>query len=257
MKIGVIIPAAGSGRRMGPGVWKPLLPLGGVPILARAMLPFQRLPEVKEILPVVPERMMDLCLADVVEAFRVTKVKRLAPGGKERQDSVFKGLDLLGEGFDLILIHDGVRPLVSEGFIRNLIAELKGCDAVVPALRVFDTLKEVNPEGWVVRTVDRQNLWLIQTPQVFRPDVLRKAHLSAGAAGRYGTDDGTLVEWIGGKVKAVPGDPSNLKITTPEDLRLAEILIQRRRAPSQEEADRPAGGTDRTGQQTPRRRAGS
>lgn len=225
MSLHVLIPAAGSGRRIGAGVNKQYLELGDRPILAHTLIRLARLTEVDSLTLVVPEAEIDQCRAEIVARYQIDKVAGIVAGGAERQDSVRLGLaGLAAAEDDLVLVHDGVRPFFPSDRIPALVATAREVGAALFAIPAQDTIKEVR-EGRVERTLDRRALWLVQTPQAFRYATLRDAHRRAHAAGYQGTDDASLVEWCGGEVAAVEGSADNFKITTPADLALARALL--------------------------------
>ncbi len=172
---------------------------------------------------------------DLLERFKFSKVKRIAPGGKERQDSVYGALTLIDKETDVVLIHDGVRPLIEKSIVEESIRQLRRVDGVVVGVPLKDTIKKILSFGsqgltevLVQKTLDRKSLWAIQTPQVFKYSVLMKAYRKAMDERFYSTDDSAIVEKYGGKVKAIMGSYSNIKITTPEDLTIAELLLRKR-----------------------------
>jgi len=216
------------GKRMGRAVAKQFLPLGDRPMLAHTLLAFQRASVVDEIIPILSEEDMETCLADIIEHYHITKVKTLVVGGKERQDSVYNGLQKIEMDTAIVLVHDGVRPFVTHEMIEET-AELAGkgeCVAVGVPLK--DTVKEVGADGIVRATLDRSRLWAIQTPQAFPVKTLRRVYDESYAHKIYGTDDATLVERAGIKVRVIMGSYENIKITTSEDLLLAEEILKRR-----------------------------
>ena len=216
------------GKRMGMAVAKQFLPLGGKPMLAHTLLVFQRSPEIDEIIPILSEEDMETCLRDVIEAFHLTKVKTLVVGGKERQDSVYNGIRKLEKDAAVILVHDGVRPFVTHEMIRECVESARKGECVTVGVPLKDTIKEVDSKGIVRQTLERSRLWAIQTPQAFPVKVLRKAYDESYKNKIYGTDDATLVERSGTKVRVLMGSYDNIKITTPEDLVLAEEILKRR-----------------------------
>ena len=226
MKVAAVIVAAGVGVRMGAAIPKAYLPLAGKPILAHTLEVFEAAPEVEEVTLVVNPPDLEYCQEKVINPFGFKKVLRLVPGGKERQDSVYHGLKVLREQeVDLVLVHDGVRPLITTGLIRQIIHAAQKHGAAIPGLPAHETIKRVSPQGEVVGTLDRRDLWLIQTPQGFKAELLWRAFLEAYSRGFYGTDEASLVEQLGAPVAVLTGSPYNIKITTPEDLRLAELLL--------------------------------
>jgi len=228
MTVAAIIPAAGVGRRMGHKIPKPYLTLAGKPILAHTLAVFESLPEIDEITLVTQPSELELCQEKIVIPYGFQKVLRLVPGGKERQDSVYHALKILHqqEHLEIILVHDGVRPFVTPEAIRRVIKTARDTGAAILAQIAQDTIKQVNKKHRVVRTLDRRELWLVQTPQAFRADLLWKAFVEAYANNFYGTDEASLMENLGVPVTVVKGSTHNIKITTQEDLHLAEALVK-------------------------------
>jgi len=220
-----IIPAGGAGKRMGTALSKQYLTLAGKPILAHTLSPFQESGAVDAIILVVPAEDSVPVGHTIVDKYGFTKVKCIVPGGAQRQDSVRNGLREIGEGYDVVLIHDGVRPFVSDDLIRRAILAAETFGAVTTGVPAKDTIKEISPEGFVRNTLSRDGIWLIQTPQAFRTEIIRKAHLLAEEDRFYGTDDAALVERMGIPVKTIAGYYGNIKITNREDMVLAEYLI--------------------------------
>jgi 2-C-methyl-D-erythritol 4-phosphate cytidylyltransferase len=227
MKTVAIIPAGGSGRRMGSGIPKQYLLLGGIPVLAHTLRVFQSSPVVDEIFLVVPEGDIPEVRNAIVGRYNLFKVSLIVAGGAERQDSVGNALAHLREEHGIVLVHDGVRPFVSEELIRRVAAVAEADGSVAVGVRVKDSVKEVNSAGWVIKTVTREGLWLTQTPQAFRKPLILAAYERAAADGFCGTDDASLVERMGVPVRMIPGDYDNIKVTTPEDLTLGEAIIRR------------------------------
>ena len=216
------------GKRMGKQVAKQFLPLGGKPMLAHTLLVFQQAPEIDEIIPILSPEDMEHGLHDVIEAFRITKVKTVVAGGKERQDSVLNGIGKLDRDVEIVLVHDGVRPFVTVEMIRECVEFAAKGLCVTVGVPVKDTIKEVDAHGRVRRTLERNMLWAIQTPQAFPCAILKSAHGASAAEKHYGTDDATLVERAGYPVQVIRGSYENIKITTPEDLFLAEEILKSR-----------------------------
>ncbi len=227
MKTVAIIPAGGSGRRMGGGAPKQYLPLGGVPILARTLQAFQVSPFIDEILLAVPEGDIPEVQKTLVAGYRLFKVSRVVAGGVRRQDSVRNALAHLRGEEGIVLVHDGVRPFVTGDLIRRTVAAAGTDRAVSVGIPVRESVKEVGPSGWVVKSVAREGLWLIQTPQAFHVELLYAAHERALVDGFQGTDDASLVERMGVPVRMIPGDRDNITVTTPEDLALGEMILLR------------------------------
>jgi len=225
MRVVALVPAAGAGRRMGAGKPKAFLPLNGQPLIVHTLRKFEECPSVDEILPLVPEGEVLDC-TDWVHRSGFQKIPRVLAGGPERQDSVFIGLQAISGTCDFVLIHDGARPFVTTSLIEEILVAAKRYSAVAAALPVGDTLKEVSEDRRILRTVDRRRFWLMQTPQCFRYDLIFKAHRNAREEKFIGTDDAALVERIGVQVTVITGSPLNIKITTPEDLLVAEALLK-------------------------------
>jgi 2-C-methyl-D-erythritol 4-phosphate cytidylyltransferase len=227
MKTVAIIPAAGSSKRMQNNISKQYLSLDGVPVLARTLEIFQRSPAIDEIFLIVPEMDIDYARKNIVERYAISKVSNILTGGKERQDSVRNGIDALGIDHAIVVIHDGVRPFISEELINSAILEAFRSKAVTVGVPVKDTVKSIDRHGIVMETLNRSHLWLTQTPQAFEKEVIRKAYEAAYKDNYYGTDDASLVERIGVKVRMIRGSYNNIKITTQDDIMLAEVLIRR------------------------------
>lgn len=219
---GAVIVAAGNGTRMGTKESKQYLPLKNKPVVIHTLERFQSLPECKVIVWVVSAQDDDRCQRWVQE-YQLNKVRHIIAGGVERQQSVYAGLQALQrDQLDYVCIHDGVRPFIDKAKIKDCYMAAQKYRAAVLAVPVKDTIKQVNKEGSVVATLDRRNLWFIQTPQVFRLGDIITAHQQAAAEGFSGTDDATLVERIGITVSIIIGDEANMKLTTPADFRWAK-----------------------------------
>lgn len=222
-----LIPAAGMGKRMGASINKQYLLLNDLPIVARTVSVFERSPFIDSIYLVIPADEIPYCREHVVEACGFKKVAAIVAGGRERQNSVLNGLNAIREmadDNDVVLIHDGVRPLVTEAVLKESITVARTSDGALVAVPAKDTIKVVM-DGIVVSTPPRETLWQAQTPQSFRFGIIHAAHLSAEADGFIGTDDASLIERNGGKISIVSGDYRNIKITTPEDLVLARAFL--------------------------------
>ena len=222
-----LIPAAGMGRRMGASINKQYLLLDGRPILAHTISVFEDSPLIAGICLVIPADEISFCREQVVKACGFRKVIEIVAGGRERQNSVLNGLNALkhhASGEDVVLIHDGVRPFISPSLINESIAVARTGDGALVAVPAKDTIKTVR-DGIVINTPDRETLWQAQTPQSFLFSVIHSAHCSAVEAGFSGTDDASLIERQNRIVRIVRGDYRNIKITTPEDLILAEAFL--------------------------------
>lgn len=227
MRVAALIPAAGMGKRMAAGINKQYLKLDGKPILAHTLTLFENASFVDDIVIMVPEDEIPYCREHVVERYGFTKIRGIVAGGRERQQSVFNGLRWLAQmrQDDLVVIHDGVRPFVPLEAVRRSVEIARTHDGALVAVPVKDTVK-IAAEGIVVDTPDRNNIWLAQTPQTFRYGVILEAYQRAEAEGFLGTDDASLVERLGKQVRIVTGDYRNIKITTPEDMILAEAFLK-------------------------------
>jgi 2-C-methyl-D-erythritol 4-phosphate cytidylyltransferase len=226
MKTVAIIPAAGSSKRMQNNISKQYLLLDGIPVLAHTLGIFQRSPQIDEIFLIVPKRDIEFALNGIAERYGISKVSKILAGGKERQDSVRNGIDALESDHDIVVIHDGVRPFISEELVHSVILEASRVRAVTVGVPVKDTVKSIDRHGIVVETLNRNHLWLTQTPQAFEREIIREAYKAAYRDNFYGTDDASLVERIGVKVTMIRGSYDNIKITTKDDVVLAEILTK-------------------------------
>lgn len=222
--IAAVIVAAGEGRRM-EGMDKVLEPLAGLPILLHATKPFQDCKSISQIVIVVSGEKEQMC-RHLVGGKEWSKVTDICLGGTRRQDSVAEGIKRLKE-YDWIVIHDGARPLVTVDIIERGLKAARETGAAAAAIPVKDTIKVVDGSDIVLDTPDRRSLMAVQTPQIFRFDVIQIAHHQDA---EDVTDDATLVERLGHKVKLFTGSYDNIKITTPEDLALAEVLLKKREA---------------------------
>ena len=226
-----IIPAAGIGARMRSDQAKQFIDLCGKPILAVTLNHFQKCSLVDKIVVVVSEDDVDYCNREIVDRYQQSKVCMVVAGGKRRQDSVRKGLESVGDLFRWVLIHDGVRPLVTAGLIEKVIKAAKKFRAVITGLPVKETVKELDDQGMVSQSVHRSHLWLIQTPQIFQFEDINLAHQKAIQDGwEEATDDAFLIEKMGIPVKIIEGEENNIKVTTPQDLDIARFLMSKRSA---------------------------
>jgi len=226
MVTAAIIPAAGKGIRMGPGIPKQFRSLAGEPIVLRTLQVFEACPEIDSILPVLPSDHIEIFQDMMRRAGGFTKISNLVVGGEQRQDSVYNGLTRLDSEVDLVVVHDGVRPFVTHNLIRSCIETAYSHGAAVAALSAQETVKLTNPEGWIQETLPRDMIYLAQTPQVFRRELLVEAFRQAKNEGYYGTDEASLVERMGIGIKLVAGERWNIKITTPEDFVWAQVYSE-------------------------------
>ena len=225
MKVTAIIVAAGKGKRMLHSVPKHFIRLEDKPVLAYTLDAFEKCPDVNQILVVTRSGEENYCLKEVVEKYGYKKVLKIVIGGDRRQDSVYCGIKELDVDTDIVVVHDGVRPFVSQNTISEAIRLAMFADGVVTAVPVKDTIKNVDCEGIIMSTPDRSTMWYAQTPQVFKRRILEEAYIRAYNDKFTGTDESSLVERIGYKVKIVEGTPDNIKITTKEDLLFADVIL--------------------------------
>ncbi len=223
--ISAIVVAAGKGTRMNMNINKQYIELQGIPVLVRTLKVFQDSPDIDEIVMVVNEKEISYCQENIVASYEFDKVKRIVAGGAERQNSVYNGLKSINPQCDIVLIHDGARPFVSGKCLKDSIDGAREFGASCAAVPVKDTIKRADNKEFVLETIERSSLWSIQTPQTFRYDVIMDAHRKALEEGYLGTDDAVLVERAGVRTKLVMGSYNNIKITTKEDLAIAEAIL--------------------------------
>ena len=224
-----VIVAAGKGRRMGTEISKQFLPLCGKEILAHSVEKFEKAEKIRDIVLVTGEDSLQ-DVREMAQEYGWKKIVAVVAGGKERQDSVWNGLQAVSADTEIVLIHDGVRPFVTEDILNHSIEtamEMGSCVAGVPAK---DTIKVCNSENIAVATPDRSTLWQIQTPQTFRKELILQAYQKAKAEGFVGTDDASLAEYSGCPVKVIMGSYRNIKITTKEDLLIGEAFLKEEQA---------------------------
>lgn len=222
---GVVIVATGTGSRMNMGINKQFIKLEGKEIIAYTIEKFYNNSNIEDIVVVVKEDESEFFKKEILDKYNFKNVK-IAYGGKERQDSVYNGLKLLDEKCDVVLIHDGARPFVSDKIIDKSIEEAKEHKAIVVGVPVKDTIKVIDNDKNIVDTPNRSVLWAVQTPQTFDYNILIDAYKDAFKNKFYGTDDAMLVERIGYKVKMLEGSYNNIKITTQEDLNIGSQILR-------------------------------
>jgi len=222
MKVQAIVAAAGLGMRLGAGVPKPFVMIHGTPLIVYTLRQLQECSLIAGMIVVVHQDYFS-DMEKIVSVHGLSKVVRIVPGGEQRSDSVRHGLQVLEDDTRLVLIHDGARPLITVDFLNRMIQAAQKQEALIAAVPVKPTIKQVNGETLLVeRTLDRRCLWDIQTPQIFQREVIEQAYaLNAAEA----TDDAFLVEQLGVNIKIFPGLDRNIKVTTREDLILAEQLL--------------------------------
>jgi 2-C-methyl-D-erythritol 4-phosphate cytidylyltransferase len=225
MSVSAIIVAGGKGTRMGAATRKQYMLLAGKPIVCYTLEVFDACPCIEEIYLVVPPDDLDTCLERWVSSLILHKRIHIVAGGLERQNSVYRGIQAVSKRrCEIVVIHDAVRPFVSSRIIEACVEEAQVSGACIVGMPAMETAKMVN-SGQIERTLDRNSIWMAQTPQAFKLDLIRTAHENANLEGFMGTDDAMLVERLGRKIRIIPGSRLNMKITTPEDLALAEGLI--------------------------------
>lgn len=227
-KIAVVIPAAGQGKRMGLPYNKQFARIKDLPVVFRTILVFMRSEVVSSIIVICASGEEDLFSKEELNKFGITDEIIVVTGGAERQDSVYRGLLAVPADCNYVMVHDGARPLVCDKIIKEAAEQVKLHKAIVVGVPVKDTVKLTDDRGFITETLPRERLWQIQTPQAFETKILRDAYEKAFSENFYGTDDASLVERLGHSVKIIKGLYENFKITTPEDLVLAEAILQRR-----------------------------
>lgn len=223
--VAAVIVAAGKGVRMHSPLRKQYLSLGGLPILARTLLVFDGCGLIDDIYLAIPKVDSDYCREEIISRIEPTSNIHLVSGGARRQDSVYNSLQKIDPNCSIVVIHDGVRPFVR---IDQVVATIEGArefGACILGIPAHDTLKQVDAHDNIVNTLHRDDIWLAQTPQTFRYDLIKKAHENAKEKGYLGTDDASLVEQLGEPVKMIRGSRGNIKITHQEDLEMAHCLL--------------------------------
>jgi 2-C-methyl-D-erythritol 4-phosphate cytidylyltransferase len=224
--VSVIIAAAGMSNRMGSKINKQFIYINNKPVLAHSIEKFQKCKYVDEIIVVAKEDEVDYCRKEIVKRYKFDKVSKIVRGGITRQDSVYNGILALDERTDIVLSHDGARPFVK---VENIIDGIEGAfkhGACVVGVPVKDTIKVVKDDKNIDNTPKRDILWAAQTPQCFKKSVIMNGYKKAIEDGFIGTDDSSLVERLGIDVKMIMGSYENIKITTPEDLIIAESILK-------------------------------
>lgn len=224
MKVGAIIPAAGRGKRIGASVPKQFLEIQGKPLLHHTLTVFASCELIDYVVLVMPRTDVDETGDDWLNKYEI--VREVVVGGEQRQDSVYNGFNSLEEETGIVVVHDGVRPFTTPQMITATVEAAQQHGAAITAIPVSDTVKQA-ADGFVKQTVSRDGLWRVQTPQAFQYGLLKQAFKKAKKDSYYGTDEGSLVEYLGERVKIVPGSELNIKITRKEDLILGESLLSR------------------------------
>ena len=226
-KCTAIVLAAGQGKRMGTSVQKQYLEIGGKPVLYYALRTFENSSLIDEVVLVVGAGQEEFCRSEIVNKYQFSKIRTIVEGGAERYHSVWNGLQNVEDGY--VFIHDGARPFITEAILERAYRTVKECKACVVGMPVKDTIKLADKEGFVAETPNRSLLWSVQTPQVFETQLVKEAYTKLMEKECSGvTDDAMVVElMLGMKVKLVEGAYENIKITTPEDLKIAEIFCEK------------------------------
>ena len=230
MKAAAIITAGGTGKRFGAEgedkLPKQFIPLSGKPIILYSLESFERSKSISEIVVVVPEEWVDHTQNEIINRHNISKVTEVISGGSERQQSVEKGFKSISSDAEIVVIHDGVRPFAIVDLIEEVITAAKESDGAIAAYPSTDTIKRSDSKQFIEDTVARETIWLAQTPQAFKYDILNMAFEKASEDGYLGTDEAALVERIGKDVKLVKSSRYNIKITTPQDIEFGEYIIK-------------------------------
>jgi len=227
MRIVALIAAAGLGKRMNAKISKPFIPIFGKPILAYTVEKFEQCKFIEKIYLIVNQEERDLCSKDIILKYNFSKVQELIAGGETRQDSVYNGLKILNSDTDIVVIHDGARPLVEETLIQDSIKAAQKYGAAIVAIPLKDTVKKSQKDFFINKTLNREEIWRAQTPQTFKYDIILSAYHQAYKDKFFTTDDAAIVEKYGHKVKMIIGSEENIKITTPFDIIIAENFLKR------------------------------
>ncbi len=223
-----IVVAAGKGIRFGGNTPKSLVTLGGKPLMVHCLQTLNQSRWIDNIILVTSRELVSTCEKEILHKYSLVRVDQVIEGGKERQDSVMAGLKAISHPPQFVLIQDAARPFLTEDMIEQTLHGAKEVGGAVIATKITDTVKETDGSAFVQKTIPRDNLWSVQTPQTFNYSILVSAYQWAFDNHLQVTDDASLVEKFGNAVKLIPGTKNNIKITTPEDLELAELLLKKR-----------------------------
>jgi 2-C-methyl-D-erythritol 4-phosphate cytidylyltransferase len=223
--VAAVVVAAGSGKRMSRSLPKQFIEISGKPILQHTLERLQSSQFIDHIVAVIPSDYLDSYGVKMLQDWKMPKLKMVVPGGESRHDSVWHGLEALDEKVDLVMIHDGVRPFLTDRMIRESMQSAQQQGAAIVGLIPRDTIKVI-ADHFVKKTLNREQLLIVQTPQTFKKEVIVKAYEQAYQTQSFSTDDSALVEQIGCKVAVVEGDWCNIKITSPEDLIVAKAYLE-------------------------------
>lgn len=221
-----IVVAAGKGERFGGNIPKAMLELAGIPLMAHSLQTLNKSPYIDKIILVTSKELIPICEKDIIQKYSLIRVDDIVEGGKERQDSVMAGLKAIHRPTAKILIQDAARPFLTEKMIEKTFSALKHYDGAVIGTKLTDTIKMLSDDYRIEKTVSRNNLWSVQTPQSFNYPILIQAYQNALDSKIEMTDDAGLLEQLGRNIKLIPGSKFNIKITTPEDLALAELIYK-------------------------------
>ncbi len=225
--LSVLLAAAGTGSRMGSDINKQYILLKDRPVICYSLDLFESMSIVEEVVIAAHPTELEYCSNQIVSKFGYKKVTHVVAGGPTRQDSVWHGLQMIAPNKQIVAIHDGARPLMNEALFLSLVEAVQQWGAAIPGISARDSLKLVDEKGFVIRSLDRSTVMAVQTPQLFRYSELVKAYEKAWDEGFQATDDAALYERYIGRVKIVPGDYRNIKITTQEDLIIGESYLER------------------------------
>lgn len=229
MKNIALIPAAGNGNRMGKKQKKQFLNLAGQPMLARTVLLFQNCDDIHEIIIVVPKNDVSYCQEEIINKYQLDKVKKVVTGGSNRAQSVYNGIKEIKAGLeDIVLVHDAARPMLTPQLLKDLIKHLRTnphSDGVIPVIPVKDTIKIIEA-GKIVKTPLREKLFAVQTPQCFYINKLEAAFKESIGSLEDFTDESSMMEYLGYSIEPIKGEETNIKITTPQDLLLAQYILE-------------------------------
>lgn len=227
MKIVALIAAAGKGKRMNTRISKPFILISGKPILAYTLEKFEKCKLIDKIYLVVSPEEKEICHKNIILKYNFSKVQELVDGGETRQDSIYNGLKALDKDADIVVIHDGARPLVEESIIQDSIEKAQEYGAAITVIPIKDTVKKSENNFFISKTLNREEIWRAQTPQTFKYDIILSAYHQAYKDKHLATDDAAIVESYGYKVKLIIGSEENIKITTPFDLIVADIFLKK------------------------------